>query len=291
MNGSRVSQTFQRYQLVIFFVLAYGFTWAYWVQQALVLRGLLDGKVPEFLSIVAGYGPALAAIIVTGIVSGRAGLGQLFRRLVLWRVGIQWYVVALFLPAATALTALGIHLLLGGTTSSAATPPTLEFIPGAPLGQQILIMALIFILGFDGLGEEMGWRGFALPRLLSRYSALTASLILGVFWALWHLPYALTPGSAMSVQPFYTYLPGIIASAILFTWVFNHTKGSLLIAILYHAAGNLTYNVLPDLVPGVYDVGVWGTVVQWMVVVAVVLYTGPAHLSRKTSVVSADSSA
>lgn len=291
MNAPRISQAFQRYQLVIFFVLAYGFTWAYWVPQALVLRGLLDGKVPEFLSIVAGYGPALAAIIVTGIVSGRAGLGQLFRRLVLWRVGIQWYVVVLFLPVATSLTALGIHRLLGGTTSSAATAPALEFLPGAPLGQQIMIMALIFTLGFDGLGEEMGWRGFALPKLLSRYSALTASLILGVFWALWHLPYALTPGSAMSVQPFYTYLPGIIARAILFTWIFNHTKGSLLIAILYHAAGSLTFNVLRAFVPGLYDVGVWGTVVQWMVVAAVVLYAGPAHLSRKTPVVSAGSSA
>jgi membrane protease YdiL (CAAX protease family) len=289
MNKSRISQSLRRYPLIIFFGLAIVFTWANWVPRALVSRGIIDLAVPDFLSLVAGYGPALAAIIVTSLVSGKAGLRQLFRRLVLWRVGIQWYVVVLFLPAATMLTALGLHLLFGGTTPSITNPPTLQLgLPDIPLWQQTLLLMLMFTLGFDGLGEELGWRGYALPQLLSRHSALAASLILGVVWALWHLPYALTLGSVMSDRPFYAYVPGMLASAILFTWIFNNTKGSILMAILYHAAGNVTANVLPVLAPGVNHAAAWGMIVQWAAAIAVVLFFGPAHLSKRIPAVAPD---
>jgi hypothetical protein len=100
---------------------------------------------------------------------------------------------------------------------------------------------------------------------------------------LWHLPYALTLGSAMSALPFYTYVPGILAMAVLYTWVFNHTRGSLLIAILFHAAGNTTANLLPALLPAVQAVAWWWTpVVQWAAALVVIAYAGPAHLSRAT---------
>jgi membrane protease YdiL (CAAX protease family) len=236
--------------------------------------------VPDALSLLAGYGPALAAILVTAAVSGRSGLRALGRRLVLWRVGLQWYTVALLLPAAMMLGGLAVHLLLGGATPSAAHPPTMPLDLPGPLWQQILLLMLIFTLGFDGLGEEVGWRGYALPQLLQRHSALAASLILGALWALWHLPYALTVGSAMSTSPFITQVPGILANAILYTWLFNHTRGSLLLAILFHAANNVTFNALPVLVPGVADIGAWGAIVRWGVVLGVVWYNGPAHLTR-----------
>jgi uncharacterized protein len=292
MNRSLITQSLRRYPLVIFFVLAFVFTWANWIPRALSSRGLLDLAVPDFLSLVAGYGPALAAIIVTSLVNGKAGLRQLYRRLVQWRVALQWYVVVLFLPATTMLTALGLHLLFGGVTSSVTDSTSLQLgLPDAPLWQQTLLLMLMFTLGFDGLGEEIGWRGYALPKLLTRHSALVASLILGALWALWHLPYALTLGSVMSSRPFYSFVPGMLASAILFTWIFNNTKGSILMAIVFHAAGNVTANVLPVLVPGVNDVGVWGTIVQWAVVTTVVVYFGPAHLSQSTPVAAAESAA
>jgi uncharacterized protein len=90
----------------------------------------------------------------------------------------------------------------------------------------------------DGLGEELGWRGFALPRLLSRHNALAASLILGVLWALWHLPLVglWTEGSAMYLQPVWLLLVDIPAKAVLFTWVFLHTRGNVLLAVQLHGA-------------------------------------------------------
>jgi membrane protease YdiL (CAAX protease family) len=265
--------------LLLFFVLAFAFTWAYWVPRALASRGWLDVNVPDALAVVAGYGPALAAVIVTALTSGRTGLRELGRRLVLWRVGVQWWGAALGLHAAMTLAALGLHLFSGGATPSAGQPPALLFgEPGTPLWQQILFLTVIFTLGFDGLGEEVGWRGFALPRLLARYRALTASLIFGALWWLWHLPIALTLGTALSDEPFYSNLSWNLAASILFTWIFNHTHGSVLLAIIFHAANNLSGNILPAVIPAVQDVGVWGIIVPWAVALAVIVFAGPAHL-------------
>ncbi|MBC8001588.1 MAG: CPBP family intramembrane metalloprotease [Opitutaceae bacterium] len=257
-------------------------TWANWVPRALVSHGLISLTVPDFMALVAGFGPALAAIILTGVIGGRAGLLRLGERLCRWRVSIQWYAVALFLPAAQAFAALGLHLLFGGELHKPSEVPTLQVgPPDASLWFKVLLLALMFTLGFDGLGEELGWRGFALPRLLTRFSALGGSVLLAGIWALWHLPYALTKGSAMADKPFYAHLLPMLASTILFTWLFNNTRGSILLAILFHAAGNVTVNVLPVLVPGVYASGIWGEIVRWGLVGAVVVIEGPRHLSRK----------
>lgn len=284
MNSSTAIQATswpRRHPLFCFFTLAFMLTWANWVPRALVSRGLIDVKIPDFLTLVAGYGPALAAVILTGVISGRAGLLRLCRRLCRWRVGIRWYAVALFLPVAQALTALGLYLLVGGELDRPDVVPTLQFgPPTASLLFKALLLALMFTLGFDGLGEELGWRGFALPHLLARHSALKASLLLGTIWALWHLPYALTAGSAMADRPLYEHLLSIVASSVLFTWLFNNTRGSVLLAVLFHAAGNVTFNVLPVLIPGVYASGIWGEIVPWTVVGAVVVFEGPRHLSR-----------
>lgn len=258
-----LTQWIHRYPLLSFFLLAFLLTWANWVPRALISYRLIDATVPEFIALIAGYGPALAAILITLVISGRAGLCILGKRLIHWKVGVQWYLIVLLLPIFHALLGYALHLLFDG---------------------EALLLILMFTLGFDGLGEELGWRGFALPRLLHRYSALNASLILGAIWAVWHLPYALTQGTSMSDSPFYAYLPGMFASAILFTWIFNNTQGSVLISILFHAAGNVTVNILPDIIPGIYDTGIWGFIVPWLVVGVVIAVEGPQHLSRKQQV-------
>ena len=280
--GSLLTSWPRRYPLCTFFALAFLMTWAYWIPRALVSRAQIDLALPEFLAIIAGYGPALASVIVTSAVDGRSGLRKLGCGLLRWRVGIQWYVVVLFLPMAQSLGALGLHLAFGGAIQRPVNSPTLLVGgPDTPLWLEILLLMLMFTVGFDGLGEELGWRGFALPRLMARYRALTASLVLGALWALWHLPYALTVGSTMSNRPFHHFLSHMFATAILFTWVFNNTRGSILLAVLFHAAFNVTVNVLPIFVPGVYEVGLWADVVRWAVVMTVVVVAGPAHLSRK----------
>src|SRR5262245_8245499 len=169
----------RRNPLFCFFTLAFMLTWANWVPKALVSHRVIDVKIPDFLALVAGYGPALAAVILTGVISGRSGLMRLGKRLCHWHVGIRWYAVALFLPMAQALTAWGLYLLLGGELHNSSDVPSLQFgPPDASFLLKALLLALMFTFGFDGLGEELGWRGFALPRLLARYSALNASVLL-----------------------------------------------------------------------------------------------------------------
>ena len=247
----------KKYALVIFFVLAYLFTWSNWLPQALNSRGVTSIQVPGFLTLLAGYGPALAAIIVASLAHGRQGLRELFGRLFRWRVGIQWYLIALFLPVLITLLAITLNNLTGGATPdfSAAGFP---FGPAeTPLWQKILILLLVFTLGFDGLGEELGWRGFALPKLLERYSPLVSSLILGALWAVWHFPYALSEGSFLSVVPLHWFFINLLAVSIIYTWIFINTNGSLLLALLFHAAGNVTSNLLPILPPAASDLRIY----------------------------------
>lgn len=247
----------KKYALVSFFALAYLFTWSNWLPQALNSRGVTSIQVPGFLTLLAGYGPALAAIIVASLAHGRQGLRELFGRLFRWQVGIQWYLIALFLPVLITLLAITLNNLTGGATpdfSVAGFP----FGPAeTPLWQKILILLLVFTLGFDGLGEELGWRGFALPKLLERYSPLVSSLILGALWAVWHFPYALSEGSFLSVVPLHWFFINLLAVSIIYTWIFINTNGSLLLALLFHAAGNVTSNLLPILPPAASDLRIY----------------------------------
>jgi membrane protease YdiL (CAAX protease family) len=168
---------------------------------------------------------------MTGVTEGTAGIRRLLRRIVLWRVGFQWYVFALVgVPAITVLGA----IVLPGVLASFQAPP-LSLVLTYPIS---FLVALV--IG-GPLGEEPGWRGFALPRLQRMYGPLVGSLILGIFWAFWHLPYFWMPewgtpkGSTIDIIWF---VLADIALTIICTWVFNNTRGSLLIVILVHASND-----------------------------------------------------
>ena len=152
------------------------------------------------------------------------------------RVGWQWY--AFILLGVPALMLFGISVLPGALASFQGFPPHFEI---------TYLVTFIAIFFFGGpLGEEPGWRGFALPRIQSRYGALRGTLFLGVMWTFWHLPDFLTSaqkgGPGKGLYPFYAGLPvfllEVVALAIIFTWVFNNTKGSIFIALLLHASYN-----------------------------------------------------
>jgi membrane protease YdiL (CAAX protease family) len=276
-----ITKAIKNNSMLSFFVLAFLFTWINWIPQALLSRGIVNYKVPVFITIIAGYGPALSAIIITRLTSGMAGVKNLFGRVIQWRAGLRWYAIVLLLPPAITIAAQLLHQLLGNGSEKLLPFQLLNLgPPGTPVSVQILLLAIVFIIGFDGFGEELGWRGFALPRLLEKYSALTASLVLGAIWAIWHLPYAMTVGTSMSEHHFLYFVPGIIASSILSTWIYNNTNGSILMVILFHATGNLSYMVLPVFFHGVGSVGILTTVIQWVIVIAVLLVEGPKYLSR-----------
>jgi uncharacterized protein len=157
-------------------------------------------------------------------------------------------------------------VLLGGGGTVDVPRDTLLLLP---------IFLLILTLT-DGLGEELAWRGFALPRLLSRYNALAASLILGVIWSLWHLLLIWTQGNGMFHQPVWLLLLDVTAKSVLLTWVFLHTRGSVLMALLFHGATNL-FIVSPDVAStgGDLTLPLLAAVAKWVLVVVVIVVAGP----------------
>ncbi len=204
----------RRHPLISFFVLAYALTWP--------LIPLVS--VSPLFGLPALFGPALAAIIVAAVVDGRSGLRDLLGRMVRWRVGGRWYAVALGLPMVLALTAAGLHLLLSAQTSF-------------NFGGLSVLNFVVFVLI---VGEELGWRGYALPRLLAQRSVLAASLILGALWGTWHLPTFFMPGAPQYGLPFSAFVFLTMAYSVLFGWVYVHTGGSVLVATLLHGAINLS---------------------------------------------------
>jgi uncharacterized protein len=251
----------KRHPLIAFFVLAYALTW--W---ASILYAVYPNPFPVF-----PYGPFLAAIIVTGLTLGRAGLRRLLRRIVLWRVGLRWYAVALLLPVALALAAVYLNVLLGAPT------PSLEELGSWP---SLLVLFPLTLLIGGPLGEEPGWRGYALPRLQTGRSALTASLILGALIALWHLPLLLTSEEPVPAGAFF---PEIIAGMIVISWVYNNTQGSVLLAVLIHTSHNAIEGFFGGMFSGEDLVRLyWMLAGVWIVAaVVVIIVSGPADLSRR----------
>ena len=258
-----MAQLIRRHPLTTFFVLAFGITWVVWVPRA---AGVPLGVVGQ----VSTWAPAIAALLAAALTGGRGAMRELGARLVRWRVGWQWYVVVILGPAAFSLAVAGAYVLLGGSWADAAPPALRE-------GSLLLLPFFLVILALtDGLGEELAWRGFALPRLLTRYNAFVASLVLGVLWGLWHLPLVWTEGATMYQQPVWLLLLDIMAKSVLFTWVFLHTRGSVLLAMLLHASNNL-FVVSPALSrTGDLTLPLLATGAQWVLVVVVIVVAGPS---------------
>jgi hypothetical protein len=176
------------------------------------------------------FAPSIIALFLTWRYAGGTELRRLLGRALIWRVSPIWYLFAIAGPALIMLLATGIHVLLGGTAPVYV-----------PFGARWLIVAVNFVLVLligGPLGEEFGWRGFALPALEARFSPLWASLILGILWAVWHLPLFFISGSAQHSLPFWLYALMTIPLTILITWVYHRSGDSLLLVMLFHAAVN-----------------------------------------------------
>ena len=234
-----------RHPLVFFFVIAYAGTWL--LEMPYVLSedgaGLLPFSSPLLAWVLSPasvfMGPFLAAFVMTGITEGREGVGRFLRRFVLWQVGLRWYLFALVgIPVIAVLSVVVVPGVLGSFQGLAAMAPL------SLLG----IFVYVFFLG-GALGEEPGWRGFALPRLQSLHGPLLGTLILGPLWALWHLPLFLTPWNTLTTLNVVVFVLATTCLAIIYTWVFNNTKGSLLIAILLHWSFDLSTLPVASLFP------------------------------------------
>jgi membrane protease YdiL (CAAX protease family) len=212
----------KRSTLVAYFVLVFGLEWLFFL--------LLSRLVPPMVALMIGsWLPNAVGLLVVGVADGRAGLRELFSKVVLWRVDLKWYAVALSAPIAMTFVAIGLYTVLGYAA------------PDAPPASQLLPIALGAV--FTGaMGEELGWRGTALPRLQARWNALTSNLILGVLWGLYHIPAFLLSGLPLKDMPLIPFMVAALGLTTLITWTFNRTGGSLIPGFLYHCAFNFIGN-------------------------------------------------
>ncbi|MFL6590631.1 MAG: type II CAAX prenyl endopeptidase Rce1 family protein [Chthoniobacterales bacterium] len=214
VTRSRWRDFVARHELPIFFALAFLFSWYPWV--IALVQGRASGPNP--------LGPFLAALLVAGIASGKAGLRDLLGRIVRVRFPLRWYFVIFALPVVICGVALAIVSATGNLPALPATTAWRE-----------LPDRFIFIFLFIGLGEEPGWRGFALPRLQRGHNPIVASLILAPVWALWHLPLF---GNEFAPAVIPAFLISLVAGTLVQTWIFNRTRGSVFAQMLFHATVN-----------------------------------------------------
>ena len=213
-----------QHPLLAFFVLAYAISWLGAIPYALAAW-----PVPFF-----PFGPLVAALIVTAVTGGWASTRTLLLRMLQWRVGARWYAFALLLPVAVTLGAAYVNVLLG------AADPTGAIVAALPSVVPLFALAMLFPLQ-GTMGEEPGWRGFAMPRLLSAHSPLATSLVLGVLWAGWHAPLFVT---GVYGDAWLLHLLSIVTLTVLFTLLYLGTGGSVLLAMVFHTAWNLSAEIL-----------------------------------------------
>lgn len=247
-----------RHDLVLYFVLAYLLSWALW--PLVILNPTSSPLVP--------FGPLIAAVIVALLAGGRYELWALLRQLGRWRVHPIWYVIALLGPfvlaGLTALLAVAAGAPVRGT--------------GGYTDWRAITYFFLSTIVIVGLFEEVGWRGFALPRLQRRLDAIWAALLLGVLWGLWHLPELISDPTGQ--RPPMQFLIWALALSVIFSWLYNSTNGSLPIVIICHAAIDTAGRfMLPEFVGDGYQLVWWFMVALYVLVaVVVILVAGPKRL-------------
>jgi len=267
-----------------FFILTYVLTCLTWgVMAVFQMRAAAatDTDVPPSalglaLFLLGGFTPSIAGAIVAWRVEGRDGLRDLWRRFVQFRLGGVWYLAILGLPLLVRGLQATVFALQGGTF---VEPPFVA----QPLS---LIGLTIMMFLFGPFSEEFGWRGFALDRLLERWTGLASSLILGVLWAFWHLPLFFIPGTAQqqmgNPMPMFTgFGVEVVAMSVLLTWLYVNTTRSIWGAILFHMLLNYTSNLVLMVTGGTMGLAthLTGTVVLVVLAVIVVAVSG-ANLRR-----------
>jgi hypothetical protein len=254
-------------RLVSFYLLTTAIAWAGWIPYAAQQAFNLSWRLPVGIPIIAQYSPTIAGLILIAMDSGVGGLARFLRLSLNWRVGLRWYGVALLTAPAMGAVLIGLHALFGTpppalpslqswqahVVADLASPPAIDFLQRwASMG---VLQATLVYLGLaitnGGISEEAGWRGYAFPRLYRGRAAVTAALVLGVLWGVWHTGPDFWVGifkanwSAISIP--IGYCLGTTPLSVLICWVFLNANRSLLPAILFHASYNGTFFFLISL--------------------------------------------
>ena len=239
-----VSSSIRLLQLhvIVFFAITFAASWLCWIAFLAISGG---GAETNASLAVAGRGifllgvfaPGFTAVALTARSEGRAAVDALLSRILKWDVGLRWYLFAIgYVPALKLMVAL-VHRVATGEWPRFGQEPV------------YLMLAAIMISTWVQAGEELGWRGYALPRLSERFGLPISSIVLGLVWATWHLPLFFFPGSSTLGQSFPLYLLQVTAVSVTIAWLYWRTGGSLLLVMLFHAAVNNLKDIVPSAVP------------------------------------------
>lgn len=278
--------------LALYVFCTFLWSWSFWIPAVLTWRA--GPASPEHLEallpfvLLGAYGPTIAAIALTAYTDGRSGLRQLLGRYLIWRVPFVWYLYALLAPPAFLMAAIGWHMSQGGSVG----PLDLS-------GAALVVPTLLAALPFGPLAEELGWRGYALPRCQAIANPLVSSLAIGAVWTLWHAPLFWAPaGTSISGEPVtagavLTFLAFVTGLSFLFTWLADHTRGSVLLAVLLHLSVNaaLVFLFFPGIQAGGETMGPSGTqrhllhvsIVPMWVFVGLIIASRPGRWLARTA--------
>ena len=257
----------KRQPLLSMYILLFLLGWSGLILQMLISQGSLavPSAIAFIVEILTGWAPGIAAVLITAILAGRAGVRDLLRRFLIWRVGLPWYGIALFLIAGIILGGIGLHVLFGDA---------MPVIPaaGSSFVNTAIVFAVFIILDVLLNTEEIAWRGFALPRLQARYGVLLAGLLLVIPEVALHMPLFFDKTNPFfQTVGIYWFSAFSVAMVFVYIFVFNKTKGSLLIVTLMHASHNSWANLLSD--DHIARPFQFSVALVWMIALALIFFT------------------
>lgn len=263
----KIKQALVNNPLAGYFAIAFVLSWSLMVPLALQSQGLVRSGIPFYFHYLAAFGPFLSALVMTYLTQGASGLRLLGNRMIKWKIGPAWWLVV-FSPVLLYLLGFVAIWIVQGVWLDPRALGRVEFLP--ELG---FLAPILWFLTY-GIGEETGWRGFALPRLQKKRNALYASLILGLFWAAWHAPaffYLYDP------KIFIGFLIGVLSGSVVFTWIYNSTAGSILAVAIWHGLFNFTTGCI-ECKSGIISMVLSTLVIIWAIFI-IIIYK-PENLSK-----------
>ncbi len=273
-----VREIFSNSFLWKYFIIAFTFSWILWLPGILQSRGVISTPLPPLLFLIIGsFGPFISSFYLTYRKEAKPGVKCLWKRGFNFKIPIKWLALIIFLPLCITGISLYLKILFGGEK------PDLQLMTN-PIAILVTFLFLFFLGG--SFAEEFGWRGYALDRLQQKWNALVSSLILGFIWGLWHLPVFFAEGLSQSYIPFWAFLIWTMSLSILFTLFHNNTNGNILVALLFHTMGNLSFALFPivEMKHGGDQRGfIYFIILYAIISMIVVLIWGYKKLSRKVT--------
>ncbi len=258
--------------LSIFFIFAYAITWTLFIAVATTVPA--STPLGYMLILLGAFSPAITALSLTAWKEGGAGVEALLRRILIANVPARYYVFAISYIATIKVTAALLHRVLLGAWPRFGTESLI-----------VIPLAIAISTPFQA-GEEIGWRGYALPRLTERFGLARASVLLGAIWAAWHLPQFYIAGADTYHQSFIVWSMLVVAMSVAFAWLYTRTGGSLLLVMLLHSAINNSKDIVPSglsIPPGVFSVQ--ASAVSWLT--GLLMWACAAYLLRQLRPVAA----